>query len=481
MAGVGLTGKIVPLNGGNFPVFEDINGQGGYRAVPTIADRNLLTMTGGPFLKVGMLVLVQALQCVYSLDPGLATWSFFTSLTSLAKQPAWFVDSAAGSDDNDGTALASALRTVEELSARLCPGGRVFQLVNAVTVQLRGTLGILSLNVDWGNFVLRVSGQVASSAPITIATIGAANPAANVRGQITTAAGAFVAKQRIRVVSGAAAGAMTICTGLNGPATSAFVTALWYNFLTSSVAAPAPGDQVVVDTLSTSITSINVRSQGGQSLATSGWFEVDDLILKGFNSENFSTAEQPFVIGCDVGPAAFVYDHDGNGVSFANCRILGGNFYGRNCRFGNCSFQSVAAFNALCNFAFVLANTLDGGSITVGGSSVYGGPSHLLITNNIEHQNGAGLTAYKLFPGARMTVNGLMWGGTASPYALKGDLASGAWIYTAPTMAQWALASVQDWSLTGHAVANAGAPIGYPRADCGLAINPDPAAVGVTT
>jgi hypothetical protein len=42
MAGIGLTGKIEPLNPSldTYPVFEDTFGLGGYRSVSLIDDRN---------------------------------------------------------------------------------------------------------------------------------------------------------------------------------------------------------------------------------------------------------------------------------------------------------------------------------------------------------------------------------------------------------------------------------------------------------
>ena len=72
MSGVGLTGKAVPLNGGNFPVWEDVYGQGGYRTLPTIAARN--TLLAAPlFLKAGMLVYCEDVQCIYLLSPDRAS------------------------------------------------------------------------------------------------------------------------------------------------------------------------------------------------------------------------------------------------------------------------------------------------------------------------------------------------------------------------------------------------------------------------
>src|SRR5882724_5558265 len=100
MSGVGITGKIVPLNAGAFPVFEDINGQGGLRTVADITARNAVS-ANALFCKEGMLVYVQSTQCIYELAADLTTWGFYDANPALAGQATWFVDSS-GNDNNDG-------------------------------------------------------------------------------------------------------------------------------------------------------------------------------------------------------------------------------------------------------------------------------------------------------------------------------------------------------------------------------------------
>ncbi len=57
MSGVGITGLIEPLNAGSFPVFEDINGLGGFRAVADVTARDAILAN---FRKVGMVVAIAA-------------------------------------------------------------------------------------------------------------------------------------------------------------------------------------------------------------------------------------------------------------------------------------------------------------------------------------------------------------------------------------------------------------------------------------
>lgn len=475
MAGVGLTGKIVPLNGGNFPVFEDINGQGGMRVVPSIAARDGLLSSPG-FLKAGMQVLVAALQCIYTLEPDLATWAFFSSLPSLAKQTTWFVHGG-GNDTNDGATASSPLRTVEELSERLCPGGRLLRMQNHITVSLAGgAYRVLALNVDFAEFTLKIAGTMNASAPINLATVVATNPATNTRGQLTTAAGAFTAKERIRCIDGAQNGSVAYCTGLTSP-TNAFVGG-WFNFLSLSTGAPAPGTNALVETYSTSLNTLVLRTQGGVTGGSAGWVELADVGLQNVLYANYSPYEYLFLNGCQLEAGFFAKIW--GGLQVQNCKILGGTFWeGGTVVFQGCAFQGAQQLTGTTNLRLSFSNTLDGGSFQFQTNNSSGHCS-LRVTQPVEHQNGAGLTAYSLNPACRLVCNALMWGATAAPYALKGNLASGSWIYST-AIANWAFASVADWTISGHAIANAGTPIGYPRADCGIAISPDPAALGVAT
>lgn len=73
MSGVGLTGEIVPLNGGAFPVFEDINGKGGARTVPDAAARDAIPANSR---KVGMQVTLQDTGVTYQLVGGIANANY---------------------------------------------------------------------------------------------------------------------------------------------------------------------------------------------------------------------------------------------------------------------------------------------------------------------------------------------------------------------------------------------------------------------
>ena len=109
MSGVGLTGKTVPLNGGAFPVWEDIYGQGGLRTVPDIAGRN--AVSANPlFCKEGMQVYVQSTKLTYQLAADLATWNVAYNQPFKAQ---YYVDPTftglqTGSQSNPFTTIAAA-------------------------------------------------------------------------------------------------------------------------------------------------------------------------------------------------------------------------------------------------------------------------------------------------------------------------------------------------------------------------------------
>jgi len=78
MSGVGITGQITPLNGGAFPVFEDIDGKGGFRVVANNTARDAIITLDR---KEGMLVYSVASALFYKLASNLTTWNQVT-LTS---------------------------------------------------------------------------------------------------------------------------------------------------------------------------------------------------------------------------------------------------------------------------------------------------------------------------------------------------------------------------------------------------------------
>lgn len=188
----------------------------------------------------------------------------------------WFVNAAAGSDDNDGLGAGTALKTVAELGRRLAG----LTIGQNVTVTLgSGTYGNLEFTFklpDSLTFV--VSGNVTSSANDTITAVTATVPATNTRGAITGTAPVWVDKSRLRLTSGALSGAIACVTRIIGGAQAN--VSRWGRFAsatatTPTIGEPAINDTYVVDTLNTSIGEVLLAWQGD------GEFVVKDCVVSG--------------------------------------------------------------------------------------------------------------------------------------------------------------------------------------------------------
>jgi hypothetical protein len=400
----------------------------------------------------------------------------------------WYVDASAGNDANDGLTSGTALRTTEELSRRLCPGGQILVLQQDTTLihLAAGTYTELALNIAWKPTAtpllanLAIVGAITSSAPITLSSVVATNATTNVRGEITTASGTFLAQRRIRVTSGTRTGNITYSTGLNGPATDTFVGP-WLNFVTGDQTPPAPGDAVVIDTLGVTIKSLVITS------SLPGYWVAQDIIVRHVSSYNNNFTNElelenngNYLSGCEISNNG-VFVNNGlitayNGLSLWSCRVLSGNgttiIQGNGVEFAGCSIQGLMALTGDASAIFgTFLNVVDGGSINLGLS---GSRGSVLVTGTVEHQNGSGGTAWRLLRGSWIYVNARMWGASAYTNGLVLD--SGAWAYLAAAT-NVSFTSTNNYTLSGHVATYAQAPIAYPSVDCGIALNPDPNAV----
>lgn len=91
MSGVGLTGLIKPLNDASFPVWEDINGLGGYRSEATNTARDNIPAN---FKKVGMCVYVQATGLTWQWSG--SAWVAFGSGGGATQPGVYLVSPGAG-------------------------------------------------------------------------------------------------------------------------------------------------------------------------------------------------------------------------------------------------------------------------------------------------------------------------------------------------------------------------------------------------
>lgn len=374
----------------------------------------------------GMLTYVSTTQCLYMLAPDLTTWLFFAPSPALGGQAAWFI-ATTGNDNNDGLTLGTALRNVEELGRRLSPAGGLCTLTNAVTTVTigAGSFGQLNLRVTWPNSFgsfgaqLFILGALSSSASITLAAGTVNTTQGSVRAQVVTAAGTFVNQLRIRAISGTHTGAITYSNGLNGDAQHSFVQP-WSDFATgNSLFSPAVGDNVVVDTLLTTVESLTVSQFGA-----GGYFQYQDLIAQNIfvtndNNTGIFGDGGPYIFGCENGlDASGACEWSAiNGANAFSCRIkttciLIGSAWELN----GCAIQASARLTGPTSLRLRNGNAIDAGVFAtagfVVGDSLKGGVSQIVnIGTGVELENGqAGSTAFNLLDSSSMLIQQPFWG-----------------------------------------------------------------------
>jgi hypothetical protein len=477
MAGVGLSGKITPLNGGNFPVFEDINGQGGYRTVATIAERNLITTTGGLFLKRGMLVYVEATQCIYILNVDLLTWTFLAPSPALQLQSAWEVNQASGNDTNTGLP-GSPLATTEELSQRLCPFGRTCIIRQNVTISIgAGNYGSLDLSVGIAEPLTGLTFNINcafTAVSDTLTSVINTVPGVS-QGRITVASGPFTTRQRIRSTSGSNIGAITYTTGtLNSP-TDAFVKT-WYPSADNLNAVNITnGTTINRETLLVTFARVSIKTviKGGITLRLR-----DCIIPNGIVFQNPQGSSACLIEGCEI-----VGRINGN-VRFLNTKLTNVGFVAFPLAAGSptiagCLVTGSGSAVIACRMGVNVSNCFDAAAISISGGGAIesagaggGGAS--------EWSNGAGLTAITLNPGGDLRWTSSPLFGFGTPYDKGFVLESGAQVIV-NAIASVQIPSTQNVVMTGQNVTYAQLPRTYPRAACTFAINPDITAVAQTT
>lgn len=165
-------------------------------------------------------------------------------------QTAWFV-SPAGDDENTGLVVGSPIQTLNELSRRISGGTIDASVLVTLAAGFVGDLD-LELFIDNDSVFFQIQGNVTSTAPAALTAVTPTNPGADTRGLVTTAATVFVDLTRVRLTSGASAGAIAWVTRVPG-ANQANVSrwAITNPLLTDqpTIAEAAAGNDIVTDTL----------------------------------------------------------------------------------------------------------------------------------------------------------------------------------------------------------------------------------------
>lgn len=486
-------------------------GTGGLVTVTTIAARNALTA-----LKEGMLVYVQSLQVYYELQPDLVTWAIFDANPKLSTQTVWYVDQG-GNDNNDGKTPGTAIATLAELNSRLCPRGKPCYLTNDVTVNLNTvsltafTYTELQLNLATNQpligglaaFTVSVVCGITSSAPITLTGAVYPNAATSTRGQLTTAVGTLVDKERIRITSGTAVGAVGYCTGLNGDAQHAFVSSLslptiaglTVNSGHGSVLQPIAGDTCVVDTIITTINRVSVTCTTFARLFIQD-ARITGFYAKGDNRSLFAGSGGLIILsGCvQISPAG-TWQNNAQGVFLLACRTLVTSKTAL-VGVGWCIVEHAIQGGLYIDGEVVSYGlTIDGGQLRIGNNNDpnhpgQASPSSLIAftsqTNSnaggaIEVENGTG--GVSIFNNSAILVatfsqllvtdfNSYLWGASASygyaitimanAYVLQGNVSAGviAAIYKIPSLVNLCIANL-FFTYSDN-------PISIPNQNCGL-------------
>lgn len=467
MSGVGLTGKIVPLNGGNFPVFEDINGEGGLRTVADIVARNLISSGSPLFCKEGMLVYCKSTQCIYQLRADLTTWLFFAASPALASQANWAVDIATGNDNNSGLP-GSPLASSEELSRRLCPNGTLLTINQNTVVSFAtgayGRLQLLLASPTATSFSFIINCAFTSTADMALTTVVNTNNATLVRGQLTVSSGAFTNQARIRSTSGANIGAIAYSSGQNTSPQNHFVGP-FFNYATFGTPNIANATNVAVDTLGVSFADVEVNFS-----TTFGFFELHDAKLLNGASTNANIN----LVGCELTGNFY------GGCRIEQCRMLGAvsfnagewQFYGCAQQTNNVGFfcGALAGYNLGCLFdgAGVLAR--QGANLSFAGQT--------------EWENGAGGTALQTNAGATIVIGAKQWGNAAAPgSAYAGYVIGPGSQMSASTVAFLAIpvsVAAAAISMAGQSFSYSDFPIAIPESACSFSVN-GPDAQGIST
>jgi hypothetical protein len=219
-----------------------------------------------------LLAAVDGLNVIAAALPAGAVWvRQYIRNVPAQYEPAWFIDPVAGNDANAGNTIGSPLRTITEWCNRM-QGATVTQDVT-VTLAAGTVVGDLNLTLNIVSpAIVSVVGNLTDDAGHTVTGVTASAPATQVRGFLTSADN-FTDLQRLRFTSGAMNNAICYVTGINGPATSAFISTPGViadqhppNSETPVTGFPAITDTYVVETLNTTLSppnlNLNVEGSG---------------------------------------------------------------------------------------------------------------------------------------------------------------------------------------------------------------------------
>lgn len=271
-------------------------------------------------------------------------------------QVAWHVNSATGSDANDGATALTALKTLGELERRW--EGRTFApAVNAVAISLIGTFPTEGLYLRAlftfpnGPASVTIRGTMTQVANGVVGAYAAWNSAGNIRGALTDAAQNFTAhiRRRVRITSniGGALGGLTRIGSLGGGITVANVGQFRTTAgLTGANVNPAVNDTYVVETFDTQIKEYAFACVGAA-------VDMGDVLVQAPAGQYSTCVGQPSqltvkISGCDFAGNVSTFLYGGQTLlspGFRDCPSEWKNGF-INCK-GLCAFSAISLFHIM--------------------------------------------------------------------------------------------------------------------------------------
>jgi hypothetical protein len=272
-------------------------------------------------------------------------------------QASWFLDPAAGNDENSGDVVGSPLLTLAELTRRI--NGASIIATTTITLAA-GTYGdlTLDLSVATGVFVI-VQGALTTSATGTLSAVTDSAPLAfpgvSTRGAVTNTGGdpAYVDRTRLRLTSGTNSGALAWVTRVI--ATDNANVSRWANANPTVTTLPTIGNAGVgntyaVEAFASTIRRLSLRCRG------QGRIVVRECTI------TISGTSQAHRAQNDQGTLGGVYFYS---CLFSGTSVL---FYDGQCLFVSCSFQATTtAFSD--TYISCRANAFQGGGVTLDGDA----------------------------------------------------------------------------------------------------------------
>lgn len=374
-------------------------------------------------------------------------------------QDKWYVDIANGDNRASGRE-GEPLKDLEELGRRLFPNDTRLLISAAIPlvtvyiaagVYLHGFFAAGATSDSYPTYrELRIVCAKSDSAPMILS--GAVNPIApTTRGEITTLAGGFTYKRRIRVIAGTSVGAVGYCTGLHVNALNAYLSGL---VIPTNEAFHVFSGLNIGDTVQEETPLVFIRraefNAGPEARIT---IENAQLVRVTVNGDCSATPSgdaggNVTFSACTAAGSASIWQCNSGGVNMFGCNISGGTvFQGFGWLFWGCVNQglmgvsngSISSYGFTIDSGVLITNVMANFEFkTTQGASRFTAQQSYNGTGTIEVQNGGNaygvgacinvLTGGEFVNAGRGATQAEIWG-TSNPYTIGFYCAPGGRLY----------------------------------------------------